>query len=249
MLSTTKPRYVEVADVLASEIETGVFPVGGELPGEHQLCHRFEISRYTTRAALAQLETAGLIARRKGAATTVIAASPPLRYIASTSSEPEILRYAAETTLVLNGGPAPTSASTARRLDLGARDEWVTIEGVRRPSDAGKLPIGHVTVLLRREYADVVSHSGEAHSAIFSRVARQYGFEVTRIDQQFSAKALSTREARLLGAEAGSPALIVVRRYWATPPGADTSSIFEVSVNVHPPDRFYYALTMERSRA
>ena len=247
-VSPVKPRYAEVAGILTAEIESGIYPVGGELPGEHQLCHRFEISRYTTRAALAQLESAGLIARRKGAATTVIAASPPLRYIASLSSEREILRYAAETTLDIDAGPNPTSMSTARRLDLGDPSQWVTLEGVRRPAEPGGPPLGLVTVLLRKEYSGVLAGSGREQSAIFSRVAQTYGLEVMRIDQQFSAKVWSTREARRVKADAGGPALIVVRRYWATDPGTGEERVFEVSVNVHPPDRFYYSLTMERTR-
>src|SRR5574337_1295699 len=48
----SKPRYAEVGDQLREAIERGDYPVGSLLPTELELCDRFEISRYTARAAL-----------------------------------------------------------------------------------------------------------------------------------------------------------------------------------------------------
>ncbi len=47
-------RYLQVARTLRKEIVDGVYPVGSQLPTEHELCERFAVSRYTVREALAQ---------------------------------------------------------------------------------------------------------------------------------------------------------------------------------------------------
>ena len=45
-------RYLQIARTLRKEIVDGVYPVGSQLPTEHQLCERFAVSRYTVREAL-----------------------------------------------------------------------------------------------------------------------------------------------------------------------------------------------------
>ena len=40
-------RYLQVARTLRKEIVDGVYPVGSQLPTEHELCERFAVSRYT----------------------------------------------------------------------------------------------------------------------------------------------------------------------------------------------------------
>ena len=42
-------RYLQVARTLRKEIVDGVYPVGSQLPTEHELCERFAVSRYTIR--------------------------------------------------------------------------------------------------------------------------------------------------------------------------------------------------------
>ena len=49
------PRYLQVARELRQDIVDGVYPVGSQLPTEHELCERFSVSRYTIREALRRL--------------------------------------------------------------------------------------------------------------------------------------------------------------------------------------------------
>ena len=60
----SKPRYAELGDLLQAAIEKGDHPVGTLLPTELELCERFNVSRHTARAALAQLISAGLVRAR-----------------------------------------------------------------------------------------------------------------------------------------------------------------------------------------
>jgi len=54
----------QAAAILREDIASGVWL--GWLPGEHQLCSRYQISRVTLRAALAQLQREGLVRSRQG---------------------------------------------------------------------------------------------------------------------------------------------------------------------------------------
>ena len=57
-------RYLQVARTLRKEIVDGVYPVGSQLPTEHELCERFAVSRYTVREALRRLRDDNLVASR-----------------------------------------------------------------------------------------------------------------------------------------------------------------------------------------
>lgn len=65
-------RYLQIARTLRKEIVDGVYPVGSQLPTEHQLCERFAVSRYTVREALRRLREDNLVASRPRAGTRVV---------------------------------------------------------------------------------------------------------------------------------------------------------------------------------
>ena len=68
-LTPRTPRYLEVAQALASEIAP--LPPNAPLPTEQQFAKRFAVSRVTIRRALGLLERSGRITRRRGRGTAV----------------------------------------------------------------------------------------------------------------------------------------------------------------------------------
>jgi GntR family transcriptional regulator len=94
--SDRKRRYAALADTLIQSVQRGEYPVGGHLPTEAELCTVFGVSRSTVRQALRVLESSGLIERRQGSGTKVVASHAPVRYVLSLASEADILRYASE---------------------------------------------------------------------------------------------------------------------------------------------------------
>ena len=77
---------------------------------------------------------------------------------------------------------------------------------------------------------------------ISTLIEQQYGRRVVEIVQQLQALAVPAAMARQLGVDAGSAAMQIVRRYL----DADGDTI-DVTVTVHPADRF--SLTMRLQRA
>jgi DNA-binding GntR family transcriptional regulator len=78
---------------------------------------------------------------------------------------------------------------------------------------------------------------------ISSLIEERYGRAIARIRQEIEAVSLPPELAEELKAEAGSPALSVVRRYIDA-----AGEAFEISRSIHPGNRFKFCLEMSRAR-
>jgi DNA-binding GntR family transcriptional regulator len=87
--------------------------------------------------------------------------------------------------------------------------------------------------LVRRSPGELVS----------SLIENRYGRAIARIRQEIKGVCLSRAMAAELGAEPGGAALKVIRRYLDS-----ADEVFEISVSIHPADRFTFAMEMNRSR-
>ena len=91
------PRYLQILDVLSRRVETGEYPLEERLPTESELCDEFGASRFTVREALRRLVDRGMVQRRQGAGSVVVAASPEARYVHSLSSLADLSQLALDT--------------------------------------------------------------------------------------------------------------------------------------------------------
>ena len=67
------PLWRLIAQTLANDIVSGLYPVGSYLPTEMALMKQYDVSRHTVREALDELATLGLISRKPRQGTRVIA--------------------------------------------------------------------------------------------------------------------------------------------------------------------------------
>jgi GntR family transcriptional regulator len=240
---TGQARYQQLAAALVGDIQAGTYAVGDELPTEMELCRRHGVSRFTVREALKRVEEAGLIVRRQGSGSRVVARRRPPQYLLSLNTESEVLRYASETVLeVRHTGPATRAA--ADRLGVDGRAGWTEIRGVRRPSE-GAAPVCTVTVLLRTERAGVLDEvGGTVADAMFARVLERDGLTLDRIEKMVPPTPPPAGDAGPRGGATATPALAIERRYVAEDVG-----LFEVSLSTHPGDRYAYSLQLDRSGA
>ena len=128
----SKPRYAELGDLLQAAIEKGEYAVGTLLPTELELCERFSVSRHTARAALAQLISAGLVQRRPGAGTRVIAQNSAMRYEHEIDTVDLLMQYGNTTRLkVLESSRATSDEDIATQLEITAGKDYVHTIGLR----------------------------------------------------------------------------------------------------------------------
>ncbi|MEM7444522.1 MAG: GntR family transcriptional regulator, partial [Pseudomonadota bacterium] len=93
----TLPRYHRLGNVLQQRIEDGTYAVGSFLPTESELCTEFNVSRYTVREALRRLTDAGLLERRQGSGSQVIARETSTAFVQSMRSISGLFQYATDT--------------------------------------------------------------------------------------------------------------------------------------------------------
>ncbi len=64
-------KYQIVIDDLRLAIKNGTYPAYSQLPSVNKLCEQYEVSKITINKALGELETEGLISRRRGSGSFV----------------------------------------------------------------------------------------------------------------------------------------------------------------------------------
>src|SRR3954452_16735511 len=89
-------RYRDIAAQLQKAIRLGSYAVGDLLPIETELMAQFAASRQTVREALRIVTEQGLIVRRAGLGSVVIASEPPGLYTPGVNALSEWLRYSNE---------------------------------------------------------------------------------------------------------------------------------------------------------
>jgi GntR family transcriptional regulator len=233
-------RYAQVAARLREAIEGGQYKIDDTLPTEAQLSEQFSISRHTAREALRLLTNAGLIVRRQGSGSRVIASSPVLRYVVVLQDEAEVLQYAEPTIAVYKRSRRPTSARALRAVgvDEPAR-QWATLSGSRKMKRSGQR-LAVSTVYIREAYAKAFSPD-ETSPVVFPRIIAEFGIRINYIDQEISATTLAPRVALQLGREPGEPAIKVLRRFVGHEVG-----LFEVSATIHPADLYTHLTRLIR---
>lgn len=236
-----KPRYLELADAFIGKIEAGEYPIGSHFPTEFEICQDYAVSRHTARAALARLNALGLLHRRPGAGTRVIAEPSAMRYQQEVDSIEDLLQYGQATRLeILEARRMLADAELAEALAVETGSELIRLFGVRY-GEPRHDPICTTVVHLRpgRDAASRQLLTPETASRALYRILdlRRIG----QVEQVFDAAELPREHARLLGVRHTVPALRAQRRYF----DADGRPLAR-AVSLHPTGRFAYRMMLRR---
>ena len=235
-------RYRDIAQRLRKEIRLGRTDIGDLLPTETELMARYSASRQTVREALRILMDQGLIVRRAGLGSVVIASEPPVLFTHSVKSLGEWLRYSNETYRDVTGSrDIMADPKLAALLKCERGKHWFLIEAIRR-SDQFAAPLGWTEIYVLRKFAGVVKRSDHGRTPVHEQIAKMYGQITEYAQMEIFARGMPAPLAKALQVKAGSPALTVVRRYY----GAG-EELFEVTVTTHPEGRYTYTMDMQRS--
>jgi len=237
-----RPRYRRVADELTARLLDGDWPVGAMLPTETELCVIYGVSRHTVREALRLLEEDGLVARRQGSGTTVLAQRPAQRFVQDISSMGELLQYPEQTRLtVLRVREIAAEAETTQLLRCAEGEAWLQVEAIRRVRVTAA-PLCFTTLLIRPEFLEALDDVGVQPGPVYSLIERRFGVRAATIEVDINAASIPSTQADILQVEPGAPALLIRRRY------SDTAGrVLEVSDSAHPAARFTYRATLKRT--
>jgi GntR family transcriptional regulator len=238
-MSRSLPLYRQLADTLRGAIVEGRFGQGDLLPTELELCTAYKVSRHTARDALRLLNEEGLIARKRGAGTVVIASRVPGPFSQDWGEIGDILQYARDTRLIVHSyGPAlPTDIAD---MGLTPALAWMMVKGIRQRVLGGP-PLALTNICVRADLMPSREIIESWPQAIGEYIAAHNQVRATRIDQEISAIRLDKISARALGERGGDPALRTLRRYLDA-----HHEVFIASISIHPGDRFAYRMSAER---
>lgn len=237
-------RYEEIAQSLRADIGSARYPVGSKLPTEEQLVESFGASRHAVREALRLLTEDGLISRRPRAGSLVIGQSPQVHFTQRVASMQEVLNYPATTERRgLSTRHVKADFELAATLRCAAGTAWFRIETMRYASGS-VLPLCLTHVFVRPEFAGITRHRLHGSMPFADQIAELYGVHADSTDFEIAAALVPAAYADRLKVAAGSAALTTIRRY------ADGSgNVFEVSVAVHPAERYTFNFHLQRERS
>lgn len=226
--------------MLEAEIGAGGFEIGDLLPTELELCERFDASRFTIREALKRLMDKGLVSRRQGSGTRVIATRASENFIQELLSLDELLQYSGDTRLtVTNSELITTDIALATLLQSSSGEGWQKIESVRYLG--GKQAICWTDIYVRPEYKSLTNLIGKDSTPVFKLLESEFAVSPREVNVQIQAGSMSKAHAEALSVPEGSPMLIVIRRY-----RDDAGRIYEISVSEHPAERFSYSFNLTK---
>ncbi len=203
------PVYLQIAERLLSEIESGDLKAGQRLPPERTLSGTLRVNRMTLRQALSKLETEGYLDRRQGSGTFV--AQPKIERQAGrlVPFSRTMIRYGYKPgakVVVLEMQPA--SAAVARLLRVRVASPLYLVRRVRL---INREPVMLETFWMpvrrfpRFERFDITRRS------VYEIMETEYGVKVSRARQSLEPTVAADYEARLLRIEPGAPLMLEER--------------------------------------
>jgi GntR family transcriptional regulator len=208
-------RYMQILAALRARVEAGVYPIETSLPTESELCDEFEASRYTVREALRRLVDQGMVHRRQGSGSVVVAREPQARYVHSLSSLDGLFQFALDTHYdVISTEAVELTAARARQVGGETGSVWSLVRGIRRTHARGEVICfthSYIPKRLARFVPGLPGCVGPFYAHL-SKLARE---EIIEADQEIRGERMDREIARHLERKPGDMAVCALRRYSA----------------------------------
>lgn len=208
-LAYSIPLYIQIAESLISQIESGELAPGAQLPAERELSERLGVNRMTLRRALRVLEAQGLLVRRHGVGTYI--AEPKIErqmdVVFRFTSGMAQRGYTPDARLI-SFEQALVDAALARELAVPVSSLVYRILRVRSINqepvllESYSIPVGR--------FPDLQAHDLENRS-LYEIMENEYGVTIRNARQSFEPVVASAFEAELLQVDPGAPLMLEKR--------------------------------------
>ncbi|GAB3444868.1 GntR family transcriptional regulator [Streptomonospora sediminis] len=216
------PFYHQLKQLLLAEIEREGLGPGDRIPGDHELCLAYDVSRTVVRQALAELEYAGVVERVKGRGTFV---APPkvteglaqsltglFEDVAARGSH---LRSQVRT---LEERPADSQVAADLGIEAGAPvihlERLRFVDGLPWVLTLTRLPAGIAPGLLEEDFTE---------QSLYALLEDKYGVRLERARRTIEAAVAHNALASSLQVPVGDPVL-VLRSVSSDPAGTPVES-------------------------
>lgn len=228
----SRPKYVQVSELLIREINAGHWREGERLPVEAELAGELNVAVGTLRKALARLEEQGLLERRQGSGTYV-------------KRPPEEAVYQLFRLERLSGGGTPHAQTlsvnreqnpgVAVEFGLPDETEFWRIERKRFLNDT---PIAAEEMWIRAMHAETLSVD-ELDESLYRHYRDHFGFWISHVEDRIRVAIASEWAAGILDKPQGSPLGWIERVSWSS-----DNAVEEYSRTWFDPDVCHYVSRM-----
>ena len=213
--TSPEPYYLQLSRLVEAEIDAGRYGVGDRLPGETELCRRFDLARSTVRETLRSLQERGRIrmVARRGAFVLGPQPSGWLLQVAQGFFEAEVDHHRRKVRTEIIGADriAPPQAA-AEALGLERGQPGFRLQRLRRLD--GQIALFSINYLLP-ELEDVVRQSPiMTGQGSLNRALRDAGHPIFGAKRSVEAVEAPPSVAKLLKVDAGVPLLLVTSMSW-----------------------------------
>jgi GntR family transcriptional regulator len=206
------PVYVRIRETLRDEITGGVLKRGAQLPPEHELAAKFQVSRMTIRESIEDLVNEGLLYRRHGVGTFVVFPHLQRDHTRLTSFFDKAQEEGVEVRAELLSLEVMTAKPLiAQALDLPSGSRVIRVKTLRY---ANSVPITvHEAYVPHKLFASIVNENLE-HQHLWTLIEK-CGYKVKRAVQRLEAREAGKELARLMKIKEGAPILFKERTVYA----------------------------------
>lgn len=206
--SSPIPYYVQVKELLRDWIKQGKWKTGDQLPGEHELCASFDVSRPVIRQALSELTSEGLVTREKGKGTFVATSKIKEGLVQRLTGFYQDMTAQGYTpvTQVLQQVVIPANAEIAGYLNLKIGDSVVKIERLRFIKDE---PIVLVTTYIPLHLCPALEHEDLSYQSLYTFLENSCHITIAYGRRMVEAVPASKYVAQLLNVRKGAPLIML----------------------------------------
>ena len=188
--ASATPLFQQLAEELRQAIHTGEYPPGSQLPTEHQLCDRYQVSRVTVRKALEKFQRD---------LTSVLSFTEMCRHMGYSPGS-RTVKIALE----------PPDEDAARELALKKGEQMLVLERLRL---ADGVPVLLETTRFPEKFF-FLFHCDLNNASLYQIVKEQTGVVFTHSVKTLEIVFASYQEARYLGVAKGYPLLSIRSTVW-----------------------------------
>jgi GntR family transcriptional regulator len=179
------PKYFQISREIVGMIQTGALTPGAPVPSENEIIEKFRVSNTTARKALHELEKEGWVTRVKGKGT----------YVRDKTVVRAINRIFGFTKNMLEAGRKPATKLTGFHLHDDDHHQTVngrdyTLKGpfceIERVRYADGVPLMKETRYISLGLCPDI-HRKNLEQSLYSIFAKEYGIQLTEINQMVSA--------------------------------------------------------------
>ena len=230
------PLYLQLEDLIRMEIESGKYIKGDILPSEKEYMDKYDISRVTTRQALAALVQQGYIKRARGIGTVVSyeKISEAISNVISFTDEMKKHNITMETSYCSMELITPDT-KTALSLGILKTDNCYRLKRVR---DVEGKPLVY-TVTYLKNLMQLPLDPSYYKESLYKFLQDKYNISIVRGNDTLEAALPNDEVRKMLKISADMPIFIRTRKTFLP-----NDEIFEYSVCYYPGNRYKYSVDL-----